>query len=65
MADIRCSNKKHGEVTENSTGELRMFCRDRFCKIHGNEVVQHVWDLAKVSEDGSIRPIETKRFKKI
>ncbi|QLF83907.1 hypothetical protein SEA_BECKERTON_22 [Mycobacterium phage Beckerton] len=65
MADIRCSNKKHGEISDNSTGELQMFCRDRFCKIHENEVVLHIWNLAKKSEDGSIRPIETRRFKKI
>jgi hypothetical protein len=62
--DIRCQNfQKFGEVAPGATGEYRVLCRNSRCKI-GNEVVVHIFNLEKISEDGIIRPTETKRFKR-
>ena len=64
MPEIRCENKLHGEVTKNSIGELRKFCNSKFCKVDSKEITEHVWNLGKVSEDGTIRPVATNRFKR-
>ncbi|ACI12443.1 gp27 [Mycobacterium phage Konstantine] len=63
MADIRCSNKKHGELTEQGSGILEIICNSRFCKESPNEVVRHRWNLGKKNPDGTIKLIETRRFK--
>jgi len=64
VLEIRCDSKKHGEVTENSIGIFERICDSRFCKTRPNEVSLHVWNLEKLHEDGTIKPINTKRFKR-
>ena len=63
MPDIRCNNKKFGEVTD-GTGIYEAICTSRFCKQHPNEVVLHRWNLEKLNADGFVKLIETKRFKR-
>jgi hypothetical protein len=63
MAEIRCENKKFGEITPD--GILEIFCSSNFCKDHrSDEVAMHRWDTRKISADGTVKFIETKRFKK-
>jgi hypothetical protein len=64
VLQIRCQSKCHGEVTENSTGIFIKICDSKFCKVQGNEVVEHHFNLEKVNEDGKIYPIKTERFKR-
>jgi hypothetical protein len=64
MPEIRCANKFFGEVSENSRGIYEAVCQSRFCKTGTNEVVLHRWDLEKLNADGTIKLIETKRFKR-
>ena len=64
MPEIRCESKKFGEVTNESTGIFESICTSRFCKIQPEEVVLHRWDLQQLNVNGSIKMIETKRFKR-
>jgi hypothetical protein len=64
VPEIRCGNKKHGEVSEYAQGVLIRLCSSRFCKVQQNEIVEHHWNLEKVNENQIIYPIETKRYKK-
>lgn len=64
MPEIRCNSKKFGEVTTKSQGIFESICTSRFCKIYQDEVVIHQWDLEKLNVNGSIKMIETKRFKR-
>jgi len=62
--EIRCDSRKFGEVSEDATGELRIFCNSQFCKEHGNEIVEHVFNLAKINENGIVKPTHTNRYKR-
>jgi hypothetical protein len=63
VAEIRCKNKKFGELTPD--GILEIFCTSNFCKDHrGDETVIHRWDTGKLNADGTVKLIETRRFKK-
>lgn len=64
MPEIRCGSKKFGEVTTKSEGVLEVICTSNFCKTRSDEVVLHRWDLKQVNNDGSIKLIDTKRFKR-
>lgn len=63
MPEIRCNSKKFGEITTESKGIFESICTSRFCKIN-DEVVIHRWNLEKLNANGSIKMIETKRFKR-
>jgi hypothetical protein len=43
MAELRCDNKKHGEVIDDHTVEV--LCNSQFCKLSPDEVVLHRFDL--------------------
>jgi len=63
--DIRCeSGTKFAVASEDAAGELEILCRNKLCKVFGNEIVIHVFNLGKIDEDGTIRPTKTKRFKR-
>lgn len=62
MADIRCGNRKFAEITEQ--GILEIFCNSTFCKTGPDQIVIHRFDINKISADGTIKLIETKRFKR-
>lgn len=64
MAEIRCGKRKFATITEN--GILEVFCNSVFCKTYAtaNEVVIHRFDVNKINADGTIKLIETKRFKR-
>jgi hypothetical protein len=64
VPELRCTSKKFGEVTNKSKGIFETVCTSRFCKIRPDEVVLHRWDLQQLNENGSIKLIETKRFKR-
>jgi hypothetical protein len=64
VPEIRCNTKKFGEVTSESKGIFEAVCTSRFCKIQASEVVLHRWDLQQLNENGSIKMIETNRFKR-
>lgn len=64
MPEIRCNSKKFGEVTIKSVGVFEAVCTSKFCKIKHDEVVLHRWDLQQLNDNGSIKMIETKRFKR-
>jgi len=64
VPDIRCSSKKFGVVTTKSTGILEVICTSNFCKNQKDEVVLHRWDLEQINENGSVKMIDTKRFKR-
>jgi hypothetical protein len=64
VPDIRCNSKKFGEITIESKGIFESICTSRFCKVQPDEVVLHRWDLEKLNANGSIKMIETKRFKR-
>ena len=64
MPEIRCQHKKHADVSDGATGLLFESCNSQLCKQYGNEVVIHEFDLEKISEDGIIYPIDTKRYKR-
>lgn len=63
MPEIRCKNKKHGEINDQASGILIRVCASKFCKIQ-NEIVEHHWNLEKINENGTIYPVETKRYKR-
>jgi hypothetical protein len=64
VPEVRCASKKFGEVTNKSQGILEAVCTSRFCKTRPDEVVLHRWDLEQLNVNGSIKMIETKRFKR-
>jgi len=64
VPEIRCNSKKFGEVSSEARGIFEVICNSRFCKNQHNEVVLHRWNLEKLNADGSIKMIETRRFKR-
>ena len=64
MPEIRCANKKFGEVNSEAKGIFEATCNAGYCRRDSNAIVLHRWNLEKVNEDGTITPIETKRFKR-
>jgi hypothetical protein len=64
VPELRCNSKKFGEVTTKSTGIFEAICTSRFCKTRQDEVILHKWDLRQLNPNGSIKMIETKRFKR-
>ena len=64
MPEIRCENKKFGEVSDGAKGIFEVICGSRFCKTQYDEVVLHRWNLEKLNANGSIKLIETRRFKR-
>lgn len=63
MADIRCETKKYGELIGKGSGILEVLCKSQLCKTQQNEVVIHRWNLEKFNANGSVKMIETRRFK--
>jgi hypothetical protein len=64
VPEVRCNSKKFGEVTTKSAGIFEAICTSRFCKSRQDEVILHRWDLEQLNANGSIKMIETKRFKR-
>lgn len=54
--DLRCGNKKHGEI---ENGVLEIKCNSRFCGAESGVIVLHRWDIST----GNPRFIETLIFK--
>lgn len=71
MPDIRCNSRKFGFVSENSIGIFEAVCNSDFCihaetgRFRKDVVVLHRWDLEKLNEDETIRPIQTFVQKKL
>lgn len=62
--DIRCQSRKFGEASDDASGELRIVCTSRFCKQHGDEVVEHIFELQTRNKNGVVVPKRHNRFKR-
>ena len=57
MTDVRCGNKKHGELHD---GVLEVKCDSKFCGADGNTVVIHRYRLM---EDDEVYDAGTRKFR--
>jgi hypothetical protein len=63
VAEIRCQNKKFGDIDPHASGIFEVTCNSKFCG-QPNNVTLHIFNLGKVDEDNVIRPTETKWLKR-